>query len=151
MKIVLRQDVDNLGDRGQVVSVKNGYPRNFLFPKGLAFEATPGNMRTIELQKKTWAVREAKEEGDAKKIATAMEGTKVTISKRAGEHDALYGSVTNAEIAELLAAKGFDVDRRRIMIKDPIKTLGSFKVPVKIHRQVVAEVEVEVVPEAAAE
>ncbi len=151
MKIVLRQDVDNLGDRGQVVSVKNGYARNFLFPKGLAFEATPGNMRTIELQKKTWAVREAKEEGDAKKIATAMEGTKVTISKRAGEHDALYGSVTNAEIAELLAAKGFDVDRRRIMIKDPIKTLGSFKVPVKIHRQVVAEVEVEVVPEAAAE
>ena len=151
MKIVLRQDVDNLGDRGQVVSVKNGYARNFLFPKGLAYEATPGNLRTIALQRKTWAVREAKEEDAAKKIAAALEGTKVTVSKRAGEHDALYGSVTNTEIAELLASKGFDVDRRRIMIKEPIKALGSFKVPVKIHRQVIAEVEVEVVPEAAAE
>lgn len=151
MKIVLREDVDNLGDRGQVLSVKPGYARNFLFPKGLAFEATPGNLRTIELQRKVWAVREAKEEASARKVASALHGVKVSVAKRAGENAALYGSVTNAEIAELLAAKGFEVDRRKILLREPIKTLGAFKVPVKIHRQVVAEIDVEVVAEAVAE
>lgn len=151
MKVVLREDVDNLGDRGQVVTVKPGYARNFLVPKGLAFEATPGNMRTIALQRKVWAVREAREETDARKAANAMAGVKVSIAKKAGENNALYGSVTNVEIAERLAAKGFEVDRRRIQIREPIKTLGTFKVSVKIHRQVAAEVEVEVVAEAVAE
>jgi large subunit ribosomal protein L9 len=151
VKIVLREDVDNLGDRGQVVSVKPGYARNFLFPKGLALEATAGNMRSIEMQRRVWAVREAKEAEDARKVAAALEGTKVTVTKRAGENAALYGSVTNAEIADLLAAKGFEVDRRRIQLREPIKTLGTFKVPVRIHRQVVAEVDVEVVAEAVVE
>ncbi len=149
MKIVLRQDVDNLGDRGQVVNVAPGYARNFLFPKGLALAATPGNMRQIELQKKVWAVREARETDDARKIAAHIAGLKVVVAKKVGENDALYGSVTSQEIAELLKAQGVEVDRRKIQIHEPIKTLGTYEVPVKIHRQVIAQVSVQVIAEPA--
>lgn len=151
MKVVLRQDVDNLGDKGEVVAVRPGYARNFLFPKGLALEATSGNLRTFELQKKVWMAREAKEADGARLVAAKMAALKLTITKKAGDSHTLYGSVTSSEIAELLAARGVEVDRRRIQLKDPIKTLGTFKVPVKIHRLVVAEVEIEVVPEALPE
>jgi large subunit ribosomal protein L9 len=150
VKIVLRQDVDNLGDRGQVVNVAAGYARNFLFPKGLALAATSGNMRQIELQKKVWAVREAHETDDARKLAAHIAGLTVTIAKKVGENDALYGSVTSQEIADVLKSLGVDVDRRKIQLHDPIKTLGTHSVPVRIHRQVVAQVSVQVVPEAVA-
>ncbi|HUC43203.1 MAG TPA: 50S ribosomal protein L9 [Candidatus Sulfotelmatobacter sp.] len=149
MKIVLRQDVDNLGDRGAVVNVAVGYARNYLFPKGLALEATPGNLRSIELQKKVWAVREARETDDAKKLAAHISSLKVTVVKKAGEHDTLYGSVTAQEIADRLKAQGVEVDRRKIQLKEPIKTLGTFEVAVRVHRQVAATVAVEVVAEPA--
>ena len=149
MKIVLRQDVDNLGDRGAVVNVAPGYARNFLFPKGLALEATPGNLRSVELQKKVWAVREHRESEDARKLAAHISGIKITVTKKAGEHDTLYGSVTTQEISDLLKAQGVDVDRRKIQLKEPIKALGTFEVTVRVHRQVVAPVSVQVVAEAA--
>jgi large subunit ribosomal protein L9 len=151
VKIVLREDVDKLGDRGQVVNVANGYARNFLFPKALAFPATPGNMRQIELRKKVWVVREAKEADDAAKLAARIGQLKLTVRKKAGEHEALYGSVTSQEIADLLKAKGVEVDRRKIQLQEPIRSLGTFSVPIKIHRQVAATVAVEVVAEPAEE
>ena len=149
MKIVLREDVDKLGERGQVVNVAPGYARNFLFPKALAFEATAGNMRQIELRKKVWVVREAKETEDATKLAARIAEIKIVIAKKVGENDALYGSVTSQEIADLLKAKGVEVDRRKIQMHDPIRALGTFEVAIKIHRQVSAKVSVEVVPESA--
>jgi len=149
VKIVLREDVDKLGDRGQVVNVAAGYARNFLFPKALAFPATPGNMRQIELRKKVWVVREAKETADANKLAARIGEISVVVAKKVGEHDALYGSVTSQEIADLLKAQGVEVDRRKIQLNEPIRALGTFAVPIKIHRQVVASVSVKVVPESA--
>lgn len=150
MKIVLRQDVDNLGDRGEVVNVAPGYARNFLYPKGLALAATPGNMRQIELQKKVWAVREAHEADDARKLAAHIAGLTVTIAKKVGENDVLYGSVTSQEIADVLKAQGVEIDRRKIQMPEPIKSLGAHVVAIRIHRQVVAQISVQVVPETAA-
>ncbi len=147
MKIILRQDVDNLGDRGQIVSVARGYARNFLVPKGLAWEATPGNIRNIELQKKGWATRELKAVDEANEYAKRLEAVEVTVRKKAGESETLYGSVTNVEIAELLAEKGFEVDRRKIQFDEPIKTLGEFDVAVKVHPKVTAQIKLKVIPE----
>ena len=149
MKIVLREDVDKLGDRGQVVKVAAGYARNFLFPKALAFPATAGNLRQIELRKKVWVVREARETEDANKLAERIAGIKIVIAKKVGEQESLYGSVTSQEIADLLKAKGVEVDRRKIQLNEPIRSLGTFDVPIKIHRQVMASVSVQVVPEPA--
>jgi len=149
VKIVLREDVEKLGERGQVVNVAAGYARNFLFPKSLAFEATAGNMKQIELRKKVWVVREAREADDATKLAARIGEIKIVIAKKVGEHDALYGSVTSQEIADLLKAKGVEVDRRKIQMHEPIRALGTFEVPIKIHRQVGAKVSVQVVPESA--
>ncbi len=148
MKVVLSQDVDNLGDRGQIVNVAAGYARNFLIPKGLALEATPGNLRSVELRKKVWAVREAREADDARALAQRIAAVTIVVAKKVGENQTLYGSVTTSEIAELLEKQGIRVDRRKIHMVEPIKTVGDFKVPVRIHRQVVAEVGVQVVPEA---
>jgi large subunit ribosomal protein L9 len=149
VKIVLREDVDKLGERGQVVNVAAGYARNFLFPKALAFPATTGNMRQIELRKKVWVVREAKETEDATKLAARLSQIKLVVEKKVGENDALYGSVTSQEIADLLKSKGVEVDRRKIQLHDPIRSLGTFDVPIRIHRQVGASVSVQVVPESA--
>ena len=149
MKIVLREDVDKLGERGQVVNVAAGYARNFLFPKAMAFAATAGNMRQIELRKKVWIVREARETEDATKLAARIAGIKIVIAKKVGDHDALYGSVTSQEIADVLKAKGIEVDRRKIQLHDPIRALGTFDVVIKIHRQLSANVSVQVVPETA--
>jgi large subunit ribosomal protein L9 len=147
VRIVLRQDVDHLGERGQIVNVSPGFARNFLVPKGLALEATPGNLRSIELQKKVWGAREAKEADQARGFAAKLAGVEITITKKVGENETLYGSVTTSEIADLLAAKGFEVDRRKIQLAEPIKTLGDHKVGIRIHRQVTAEVLVRVVAE----
>ncbi len=148
MKVVLRQDVEHLGERGQIVNVSPGFARNYLVPKNLAMEATPGNLRTLELQKRGWVARDAREVEDARAFAGRLERTPIIVTKKAGEHDTLYGSVTTSEIADLLAAKGIEVDRRKIQMDEPIKTLGTFEVPVKVHRQVTAKLTVQVVSQA---
>jgi large subunit ribosomal protein L9 len=148
VKVVLCQDVEHLGERGQIVSVSLGFARNYLLPKKLAMEATPGNLRSFELQKRVWIAREAQEVEDARSFARRLESVRIVVTKKAGENDALYGSVTSSEIADLLAAKGIEVDRRKIQLDEPIKSLGAFEVPVKIHRQVTAKVSVQVVAEA---
>ena len=148
MKVVLRQSVEQLGDRGEVISVSAGYARNFLLPKGIALEATPGNLRTLALQKKVWMAREAKEIDEAKRLVAAVEAVHLTIPKKVGEENTLYGSVTTTEIAELLEAKGFSVDRRKIVLAEPIKKAGAHTVTVKIHPKVAAKVQVEVVAES---
>lgn len=145
IEVVLRNDVDHLGERGEVVSVKPGYARNFLYPKGLALEATPGNLRSVEMHRKVWAARESREIGGAQALAQRLGQLQLSVSKKAGEHETLYGSVTTAEIADLLAQQGFEVDRRKILLDEPIKTLGTHKVRVKVHRQVVADVALQVV------
>ena len=149
MKVVLRQDVDNLGDRGQIVNVASGYARNYLVPKGLALPATPGNLKALEIERRSWAAKEAKEADGARALAARIAGIRLTVSKKAGENDTLYGSVTSSEIADLLESKGVEIDRRKIRLDEPIKTLGTFQVPVRLHRQVTAEIAVEVVPESA--
>jgi large subunit ribosomal protein L9 len=113
----------------------------------MAMTATPGNLKSLELRRKSWAVREARELDAAKAFAGQLSAVELTIAKKAGEHETLYGSVTNSELAEKLAAKGFDIDRRRILLEEPIKTLGTFPVSVKVHPQVSAQITVHVVPE----
>lgn len=147
MRVVLRQDVESLGERGQVVNVKPGYARNYLLPNNLALEATPGNLRTLELHKRVWHAQEARELGEAQIVAARMSDVHLQVVKKAGEHDTLYGSVTTAEIAELLAKAGFEVDRRKIHLAEPIKTLGSHAVQVKIHRQLSVPVSLQVIAE----
>lgn len=147
MKVVLREDLDNLGERGDVVNVKPGYARNYLLPRGLALEATPGNLKVIEHQKKIWAVREAKELTEAQEIASKMGSLELKVVKKAGDTGTLYGSVTTAEIAGILAGEGFEVDRRRIQLREPIKALGIHEVPVKLHRQVVVTIPMTVMGE----
>ena len=147
MKVILRQEVVNLGERGQIVNVARGYARNFLLPKGLAWYATPGNIRNIELQKHVWQAREIKVVDEARAIAARLAELDLVIAKKAGATDTLYGSVTNVEIAELLAGKGFDIDRRKIVVEETIKTLGEHAVAVKLHAQVTAEIKLKVTAE----
>ncbi len=143
-KVILTEEVRGLGNRGEVVSVSAGYARNFLLPKEMALPATAGNMKRLEQQKKRYDARMAKEKEQAAQVAGSMEGVVLVLKKKAGEHDALYGSVTAAELAEALAEKGITVDKRRIELEEPIKRLGTHTVHVKIHREVVATVTVEV-------
>jgi large subunit ribosomal protein L9 len=150
MKVVLREHVEHLGERGEVVAVAPGYARNYLFPKRLALEATPGNLKVVEHQRKVWAVQEAKEVGEAEQLAAALAKLELKVAKKAGEGGTLYGSVTNVEIAELLASKGIEVDRRRIVIAEPIKSVGDFEVAVKLHHKVLGKVKLRVDPEATA-
>ncbi|MBK9372932.1 MAG: 50S ribosomal protein L9 [Holophagales bacterium] len=145
MKVILTDEVRGLGNRGEVVSVAAGYARNFLLPKELAYLATPGNVKRLEQEKKRYDVSQAKEKDQAATVAKAFEGLTVTVRKKAGEHDAIYGSVTASELAEALAAKGITVDRRRIDLEEPIKRLGTHTVHVRLHREVVATLNVEVV------
>lgn len=147
MKLILRDHVTNLGERGEIVNVAPGYARNYLVPKGLAFEATPGNIRTIELQKKVWEAREVKVVEEAQAFAARLSAVELSVTKKAGESETLYGSVTNAEIAELLSAKGIEIDRRKIHLEEPIKSVGDFTIPVKIHPKVTAEIKLKVAPE----
>ncbi len=147
MKVVLQQHVENVGDRGQVVNVARGFARNYLLPKGLALEATPGNLKVVEQRKRVSAAREAREVEDARAFAARLAATEITVAKKAGDSETLYGSVTSSEIAELLEAKGIEVDRRKIQLDEPIKALGSFSIPIRLHRQVTGEIKVTVVAE----
>jgi large subunit ribosomal protein L9 len=146
MKVILTDEIRGLGTRGDIVTVKDGYARNFLIPKKLAREATTGNLKAIEQEKKKWALLAQQEKEAAQKAADSVKGVKVTIQKRVGEHGQLFGSVTANEIADALEAKGVQVEKRRIELDHPIKTLGVHEVDVRLHRDVTAHIQVEVVP-----
>lgn len=145
MKVILIEEIRGLGTRGDVVSVKDGYARNYLFPKNLAREATTGNLKSVEQEKKKWALLSQKEKEVAEKAASAVKGVKITIEKRTGENGQLFGSVTANEIADALEAKGVEVDKRRIELAHPIKSIGVHEVDVRLHREVTAHIKVEVV------
>jgi large subunit ribosomal protein L9 len=145
MKVILIDEIRGLGTRGDVVNVKDGYARNYLLPKNLAREATTGNLKSIEQERKKWNALSQKEKEQAQKAADSVKGVKVTIEKRVGENNHLFGSVTSNEIADALAAKGVDVDKRRIELAHPIKTLGVHDVEVRLHREVTVQIKVEVV------
>ena len=147
MEVILREHVDNLGRRGDVVKVAAGYARNYLLPRNLALAVTEGNKRQIERERKNAEARELEEKTQAEAFAKRLSEVEIAIPRRVGEHDALYGSVTSADIAAALAAKGFDIDRRKITLHEPLKALGQVTVPVKIHREVTAQVQVSVVAE----
>ncbi len=150
MKVILADDVRGLGHRGDKVTVKPGYARNYLFPQGFAYEATEANMCRLAEEKRKYDERMLREKTGAEQVARRMEGLTVVVHKKAGEEDVLYGSVTSSEIADALAARGIDVDRRRIELAEPIKRLGSHTVHVRLHRDVVAELTVDVQPMVAA-
>ena len=151
MKVILTDEVRGLGGRGEVVSVKDGYARNYLIPKSLAREATAGNIKAAEHERKKWAALSAKEKDVAQVAADKMKDVKLVVSKRAGDEGVLFGSVTASDIAELLAAQGLDIDKRRIDIDPPIKSLGSHEVEVRFHREVTAKMTVEVLALSADE
>ncbi len=145
MEVILREHVDNLGKRGDVVKVASGYARNYLLPRKLALAVTEANKRQIERERASAEAREAEERGAAQAVADRMQQADITIARRVGEGDALYGSVTSADIADSLAALGFEVDKRKIQLADPIRTISETDVPVKLHRDVTATVKVKVV------
>lgn len=147
MQVILRDALDKLGRAGDIVSVKPGYARNYLIPKGLAFEATDANVRRIEREKDKIEKRAAEQLSDARKRAAALEGVSVTFNARAGEEGKLFGSITNADIADKLAEQGVEIDRKQIVLDEPIKSLGVFSVPVRLHAEVQPEVKVWVIKE----
>ena len=151
MEVILREHVDNLGRRGEVVKVADGYARNYLLPRKLALPATDGNRKQIERERAKLEAKEVEEKKVAEAMAERMANLEVIIARRVGETEALYGSVTTADIAEGLARKGFDLDRRKIQLPEPIKKIGDFDVPVKLDREVVAMLKVRVVAEGAQE
>lgn len=136
MKIILREHVDNLGERGKVVSVRPGYARNFLLPKGLAYLATPGNIKQLEHQRRVWASRDLHEQKDAEALAARLAQLELVVTHKAGESGTLYGSVTSTEIATLLAQRGVELDRRKLEISEPIKALGEYEIRVRLHPKV---------------
>jgi len=147
MEIILRETIDNLGRAGQVVKVADGYARNYLLPKKLAYVATPGNLKVIEAERNSLLRKEAKQKEDAEKLQQMLEAAEVTIRRKVGEQDALYGSVTNSDIAEALEKKGFEIEKRKIHMDDHIKTIGEFSVPVRLFKDVTAHIKVKVEPE----
>ena len=145
MEVILREDIDKLGTRGQMVKVAAGYARNYLLPKKLAVAATESNKKIVEQERQAHLRKEAKLQSEAQDLATLMAGTVLTISAKAGENDQLFGSVTAKDVAEALEAKNFTIDRRKIQLDEPIRSLGEHKVPVRLHRDVTTEITVNVV------
>ncbi len=147
MEVILREHVEHLGNRGEIVKVAAGYARNYLLPRKLALLVTDGNRKQIERERTKFDAKEAEEQKVAQAIADRMASVEIVIARRVGETDALYGSVTTSDIAEALAAKGFDIDRRKLQLPEPLKRLGAVDLPVKLHRDVTATVKVKVVSE----
>lgn len=145
MKVILKQDFEKLGKAGEVVEVKAGYARNYLLPRGIALEATPSNLRVFEEQKKLDAQRLDKAKKAALALADKLESVSCTAAVAAGEEDRIFGSVTSQTIAELLKEKGFDIDKKRILLEEPIKALGIYDVPIRLHPEVEVKVKVWVV------
>ena len=150
MEVILREHVENLGRRGEIVKVADGYARNYLLPRKLALLATAGNKKQIEREREKFDAREADEKRVADGLAQHLANVEVVIARKVGETDALYGSVTTVDIADALAAKGIEVERRKLQLHEPIKQIGEFNVPIKLHRDVTAQVKVKVVAEGAA-
>jgi len=144
MEVILKEDVLKLGHRGDVVKVADGYGRNYLLPEKLAIEATPANKAVIEQMKASAIRKSAKEKVDAESLAQRLNEIELVFERKAGEHDHLFGSVTSSDIAHALEAKGYTVDRRKIALDDPLKTIGEYHVPVKLHRDVTSHVKVTV-------
>jgi large subunit ribosomal protein L9 len=149
MEVILREHVDNLGRRGEIVKVADGYARNYLLPRKLALLVTDGNKKQIERERAKFDARESEERKTAEAVGARLATVEIVISRKVGETEALYGSVTSADIAEALAAKGFDVDRRKLQLAEPIKKIGDVDVPVKLHRDVTATIKVRVVAEGS--
>jgi large subunit ribosomal protein L9 len=147
MEVILREHIDNLGRRGDVVKVAPGYARNYLLPRKLALAVTESNKRQIEREKKVAEVREAEEQLQAEALAQRITASEIEIARRVGENNTLYGSVTSADIAQALEAKGFQVDKRKIVLPEPLKAVGEVTVPLKIHRDVTVQLKVKVVPD----
>lgn len=145
MEIILRQAIENLGHPGDVVTVKNGYARNFLLPRGFAYEATPGNLKRIAAERGRLEAAENERRESASELAKRLEEVQLTFSARVGEEGKLFGSVTSADVAEQLAAQGFTIERRLIDLHEPIKALGVYRVPVRLHADVKPEIRVWVI------
>lgn len=146
-QVLLREDVDNLGGRGEIVKVKAGYARNYLLPRGLAITATKGNVKQVENERAALLKKEAKEKSTADMQGEQMKGLTLSFERRAGEHGLLFGSVTTMDVAEALKAKGYEIDRKRISLDETIKELGDYTAHVRLHREVTIEIPIEVLGE----
>ena len=146
-KVLLREDVDDLGARGEIVRVRAGYARNYLLPRNLAVQATTGNVKGIEQERAALLKKEAKERATAEQQSQQMGSLVLEFKRKAGEQGALYGSVTSMDVAEALHQRGYEIDRHRIHLREPLKRLGEYAVPVRLHREVTIDLQVKVVPE----
>jgi len=147
MEVILRQHVDKLGNRGEIVKVAAGYARNYLLPRKLALPVTEGNKRHVERERKLMDLSEAQERSQAESLATRLLAVDITIARRVGDTEQLYGSVTASDVADFIKSKGFDIDRRKLIMPEAIKAIGEFDVPLKLHREVTVPLKVKVVKE----
>ncbi len=145
MKVILRQNFENLGKFGDIVEVKDGYARNFLIPRGIALPATPGNIKKVETEKKQKAFKIEREKLSAQKLAEELAKVELTIPMRAGENERLFGSVTAQMIADELKKLGFEIDRRKVLLEEPIKALGKYEIPIKLHPEISVKINLSVV------
>ena len=148
MEVILKEDLDNLGQRGEVVKVADGYGRNYLLPRKLAMQATAANKAVIEQMKNSAVRRSAREKGEAEQQVGAYEALSLDFRRKVGENEQLFGSVTSSDIAQALEAHGFTIDRRKIQLEEPLRQLGEFQIPIRLHREVTARVTVMVEAEA---
>ncbi|MCL4305988.1 50S ribosomal protein L9 [bacterium] len=146
MQVILRTDYESLGKIGDLVQVKPGYARNYLIPRGIAFAATKSNLARLDQERKTLQMRDLKERRKAGDVYAQINGLRLLKGVQVGEEDRMFGAVTSADIAELIKERGYEIDRRKIQLEEPIKHLGEFNVPIKLHREVIATVTVDVVP-----
>jgi large subunit ribosomal protein L9 len=148
MEVILRETIDSLGRAGDVVKVADGYARNYLLPRKLAYLATPGNVKVIEFERNSMLKKDAKQKEDAEKLKAMLDAVEITIRRKVGEQNALYGSVTNADVAEELEKKGYEIEKRKIHMEDHIKTIGDFEIPVRLFKDVTAHVKLKVEAES---
>lgn len=147
MEVILRETIDSLGRAGQTVKVADGYARNYLLPRKLAYLATAGNMKVIESERQSLLKKEAKQKEDAEKLKEILDPVEITIRRKVGEQNVLYGSVTNSDVAEELEKKGFEIEKRKIYMEDHIKSIGEFSIPIRLFKDVTAHVKLKVEPE----
>jgi large subunit ribosomal protein L9 len=144
MEVILRETIDNLGRAGQTVKVADGYARNYLLPRKLAYLATPGNVKVIESERQSLLKKESKQKEDSEKLKEMLDAVEIVIRRKVGEHNALYGSVTNSDVAEELEKKGYEIEKRKIHMDDHIKTIGEFSIPIRLFKDVTAHVKLKV-------
>jgi large subunit ribosomal protein L9 len=151
MEVILREHMDNLGRRGEVVKVADGYARNYLLPRKLALPVTEGNKQQIERERSKFEAREQEEKKVAEAMAGRLSGVEIQIARKVGETEVLFGSVTSADVAAAMATKGFEIDRRKLNLREPIKKLGEYEIPLRLHPDVTIPIKVKVVAEGAAQ